>query len=214
MALAQVDGPSAGGVGLNYDLRVVAALALCVLALPPVVNAIMAKAAQQADTEWLRDQDFDGDPELEDPPPLDFQPPPGAEPPPGERPETPPPREPPPRPQCNLQPTAQSKSIQDGISSPRGVVGPLVLQRDDRGVAAYINGTQVTGRPVFELLRDGASVWTYDQQTLGAPVREDHFEPGARAPEEWTLTYDLGGVIYDAFELTLVTASCEAPTNG
>lgn len=212
MALAQVDGLSAGGVGLTYDVRVVAALALCVLALPPVVNAIMAKAAEQADTEWLRDQDFDGDPELDNPPPFDFQPPPGSGDPP---PDAPPPRdrrERPPPPQCNLEPTVQRRSLTD-VSNPQGVL-TLTLQRDDRGIAAFVNGTQVTGRPLIVLAVDGDEQWRYNSPSVGGDVARDYADPEARAPQEWTLTYDLGGVVYNAFELELMTVRCEAPTNG
>lgn len=214
MARVRVECSEAGGLPLNYDVRVVAALALCVLALPPVVNAIMAQAAEQADTSWLRDQDFDGDPEIDDPPPFDFQPRPGT-PPPEER---PPPRDrdPPEAPECTFDPNARQVSLQEGVSSPRGSLPPLSLRRDDRGVAVFINGTQVTGRPLFELANGDEVVWDYRPPSalFGASVRQDHVEPDARAPETWTLRWDLSGVLYDSFELTLMSSRCEVPSDG
>lgn len=213
MALARVESDAKGGLGLKYDVRVVAALALCVLALPPVVNAIMAQAAQQADTSWLRDADFDGDPEIDDPPPVQLNP--GDRPPPDRTPPTPPPdRDRPPPPECTPDPQGQAIRLQDGISSPTGTLPPMVLRRDDVGVVVFINGTQVTGRPTFDLLRDGEVVWTSSAPSFSAAVRQQHEEQDARAPEEWTLRYDLSGVVYDTFRLEIMTSRCEVPSDG
>lgn len=184
------------------------------LALPPVVNAIMAQAAEQADTSWLRDQDFDGDPETDDPPPFQLNPgnqsPPEQQPPPDER-------DRPPQPVCVQYREPAERTLSDGISRPIGEL-PLVLRGDDRGLLAFIHGTQVTGTPQFILARDGDTIWTYPaRQSLNEAVDEQPQEQemeAARAPEEWTLSWDLSRVIYERFELSLETFRCEVPSDG
>lgn len=200
---------------MNGDPKVVAALAVAILALPPVVNAIMAKAADQADASWLKDIDFDGTPDIDDPPPLEHTPPPGDRPPPDQPPpdRQPPPRDQPPPPEEPCEPVVQgdSRTLQDGVSRPTGRI-TLPLEGRQRGVLVDIQGQGVTGSPEFVLDVDGTPVWEHGRQYLRGAVDQQprtEEQERARAPEVWTLSWDLNGVLYDSFDLTLATVGCE-----
>lgn len=201
---------------MNGDPKVVAALAVAILALPPVVNAIMAKAAEQAETDWLRDQDW-LDPE--GPPPDDVPPiqhrPPGE--PPEEPPPTPPPREEPP-PACD--PVARPGDPRNvGLLQRDSDTLEVTTQAGDTAVFLRIRGSQVSGSPVFELARDGAVQWREDRTRVGEsfeePAAGGSFFPddGTRleAGEVWEFRYDLNNAVFNQVEIMFVSATCEVP---
>lgn len=197
---------------MNYDVRVVAALALAVLALPPVVNAIMYQAAQQADVSWLRDQDLDGEIDPENLPPIQHTPegtpPPGDQPPPNMPP-------PPPPPPCTPRPFGEARRVSPQDLNDASVLS-LTLEPTDQGIGVSVEGRGVTGTPDFSLSEDGeGEVWSYtprfhvneDVQAQFPDSGDD--TPSTSAGQTWELRYDLSGVAHQGFQLAIFTLRCE-----
>ncbi|HEV8361582.1 MAG TPA: hypothetical protein VGR28_14130 [Candidatus Thermoplasmatota archaeon] len=190
------------------DPKIVAALAVAIIATPPVVNALLAKALEQADTDWLRDIDFT--------PPDDAQPPDnlrgdvqqgdGR----GRLPNTPPPSVPHPPP-CRPEPReGSSRTVAGPVAvDPQGAIR-LTTEPGDLAVVFRIDGTDVTGQPTFSV-RDESPQWqspsqlyTREHVQFGEDESWLNPEPGA----VWTLTWDLTGTSFTGFAFVLTAMVC------
>lgn len=188
-------------------MKVVAALALAVLALPPVVNAIMEKAAQQADASFLRDGDQ---------PLPEGAPPPGAQPPPGSqqaRAGSPPPPARPPAPKCTPVAGGEQRSIAPTDLGSQGAVS-VTTRRGDLAVVLHIDGRGVTGQPSFALTEQGRTQWRHAETHVNEDLALPRADEGGGAYEapvpgrEWVATWDLAGVVHRGVSIALGTQRC------
>jgi hypothetical protein len=190
------------------DPKVIAALAIAIIATPPVVNGILAKALEQADTDWLKDVDFQGDPPQPDHLP-DNLPPPGdrdmqgnfdgrgGRPPPC----TPAQRDPPEREQ--LPPPIN-------LDRSRGSLR-LVTEPGDIGVGFVIVANSVTGTPVFQLFEGQQTRWEHGEQHVNEDVQLPDPRTGYPTVSgvRWELTWDLSsGVAHQSIGLQLFAVHC------
>lgn len=180
-----------------------AALVLAVLALPAVVNAIMAKAAEQADADWLRDGDGDrassSGGELPDLPP-----PPGVQ---------------PPRPRdggsgnCRLEPRGPDPVVlRPPVAFGASGEIPLATEPGDAAVLAAVDGREVTGRPVFRLREAGQLRWEHMdmhfRESFRLPPGEHALHRDPAPGTTWTLSYEVSGVLHGGITLQLAALRC------
>jgi len=195
---------------LDGNPKVVAALAAVILLAPPVVNAIMEKAARQVDVEWLRGFDGRLDPEVY-PDDADFDPdqiPPGTPPP--DLPDRPPPGTPP----AGCTPVAQrsADASLDTLDLRRRDAIEITADAATIAVLVTVHGRNVTGGPEVVLIKDGQ---THAAWVPTPPMQAEHWYPQGEAtrayaggPATWTLRYDLTRATYTSVDLTLVAVTC------
>lgn len=182
--------------------KVVAALALVLLATPPVVNAIMSKAAQQADTRWLRDE---GDIPLRDDVDVPADLPPQGAPRAGDADLDPPPRC---EPRLRGPPPAT-------IEPPIGLGGgqlTLATEPGDVAVLVRVEGRDVTGRPSFTLLEGTRQRWAHGdlhaRESLSLPAGAAGAFQEPRPGVTWTLRWDVQGTLHSGIALSLAAQRC------
>lgn len=208
---------------MQGDPRVVAALAIAILAISPVVNAIMTKAAQQADVDLLRDA-ADQFP-FKDAFDQAFR----GEPPPGEGPgegqgagagsghgPRPPPTQLPPPPPCNPETHGPAPEVLSGPTSPppsgerREVT--YEVEPGDVVLVAHIEAQNVVGQPAFALARDGEVVWQnadfHAYESFALPNGDDGVFEDPDVGVTWTLSVETGTAAYDAIALSLAAQRC------
>lgn len=197
----------AGGPCLLGDPKVVAALAVAIVAATPVVNAIVAKALDQADTDWLKDIDFNAPPpeNLPDQPPPDLDGDGEGRPPPGQRPQQ--------RPCTPEARPAATRTLPPPINvdQDQGSV-EITTQPGDLAVGFRIEAQSVTGDPGFALLEGSNTQWENQRRFH---TNEDLREPNSDQPYRatpgvrWTLTWDLSsGVAHQGMSFALAAIHC------